>query len=80
MTFRSDRVRESKFSRSIALFLAVFFGWAGLHRFYVRKTGTGFIMFFTFGGFGMWWFLDVIAIISGVLTDEDNFYVSDWRI
>ena len=49
---------------SIALVLAVFLGLFGGHRFYLGKTLTGALMFFTFGGGLLWWFVDMIRIKS----------------
>ena len=37
-----------------ALLLCFFFGFLGVHRFYVGKIGTGLLMLITFGGFGIW--------------------------
>ncbi|MCI4625162.1 MAG: TM2 domain-containing protein [Candidatus Magnetoovum sp. WYHC-5] len=72
------KVLVSPNSRLIALFFCMFFGWAGLHRFYVKKIGTGFLMFFTMGGFGMWYFLDIFLITIGVFKDRDNLPLIKW--
>lgn len=47
---------------SIALALAVFLGLFGGHRFYLGKTLTGALMFFTLGGGLVWWFADMYRI------------------
>ncbi len=70
--------QESPKSRLYALILCFFFGWAGAHRFYVNKIVTGFIMMFTMGGFGMWWFIDLIMISIGAFKDKDNLPLKKW--
>lgn len=67
-------------SRLVALFLCLILGWIGIHRFYVEKIGTGFAMFFTLGGFGMWWFVDLILIVIGLLKDKDDLPVKNWGL
>ena len=58
-----------------ALLLSVFVGSLGIDRFYLGKVGTGILKLLTFGGFGVWWLVDVILIatksISGVTWQED---------
>ena len=58
-------------SRLVELLLCLFFGWAGGHRFYVNKIGTGLLMLFTMGGFGMWWLADLVMISLGAYTFTD---------
>jgi TM2 domain-containing membrane protein YozV len=59
-------------SRLVAAVLCFFLGVFGVHRFYVGKIGTGIIQFFTAGGFGVWWIIDLIMIIMGSFTDKDG--------
>ncbi|MDR1913961.1 MAG: TM2 domain-containing protein [Clostridiales bacterium] len=59
-------------SRVAAALLCLFLGVFGLHRFYVGKIGTGLIWFFTFGFFGIGWFLDLLSIILGFFRDRDG--------
>ena len=47
----------------IALLLCIFLGWLGIHRFYEGKIITGLIWLFTFGLFGIGWFVDIICTI-----------------
>lgn len=46
----------------------------GLHYFYKRKFFSGFVrcilFWITFGGFGLWFFIDLIRIILGKFTIE----------
>lgn len=59
----------------LTLLLCVFFGWLGLHRFYVGKVGTGLIQFFTVVGFGVWWFVDLLLILFGEFRDAQGLRV-----
>ncbi len=48
----------------ITLFLAIYLGWLGVHRFYNRQKSAK-MMLFTLGGLGIWWITDIILIILG---------------
>jgi len=37
-------------SYTATLLLTILLGWAGIHRFYVGKVGTGFLYFISFDG------------------------------
>ena len=56
----------------ICIILVVFLGFWGVHRFYVRKIGTGILMLFTFGGLGIWWFIDLIMIATASFRDKEG--------
>jgi hypothetical protein len=57
-------------SKTVAVWLAVFFGYFGLHRFYVGKVKSGLLWLFTFGLFGIGWIVDVFSIAFGKFTDK----------
>lgn len=57
-------------SRLTAFLLCLFLGWAGAHRFYVGKGGTGVLWMFSFGIFGMGWFVDLIMVALGSFKDN----------
>jgi TM2 domain-containing membrane protein YozV len=78
MAEKKNIIQASQRSRLVATLLCLFLGWAGAHRFYARKTGTGIFMLFTMGGFGLWWFIDCIMIASGQLLDKDGNAISNW--
>lgn len=65
-------------SRGVALILALLLGWAGGHRFYVGKTGTGILMLCTLGGLGLWYLYDLILIAGGGFRDADGRRVLRW--
>ena len=54
----------SERSRLAAALMAFFFGWLGVHRFYVGKTGTAILMVLTFGGVGIWATIPPISKVS----------------
>jgi TM2 domain-containing membrane protein YozV len=54
----------------MTLILCLFGGWAGAHRFYVGKMGTGAAMLFTFGGCCFWQLFDLYLIFTGKFTDK----------
>ena len=65
-------------SRLVALLLCLFFGWLGIHRFYVNKVGTGILMILTVGGLGIWVMVDLILIILGEFTDKEGRKLVVW--
>lgn len=52
-------------NKAVALILCVFLGYLGVHRFYVRKIGSGLLYFFTAGLFGIGWIVDIVRMVSG---------------
>lgn len=56
----------------VTLLLCIFFGYLGAHRFYAGKVGTGLIQLFTFGGFFVWWFIDLLLILFGDFRDVNG--------
>ncbi|MBR9704843.1 TM2 domain-containing protein [Candidatus Pacearchaeota archaeon] len=47
----------------LVLLMSIFFGGLGVDRFIMGKIGTGILKLITFGGFGIWWLIDLILII-----------------
>jgi TM2 domain-containing membrane protein YozV len=56
----------------ITLALVFFLGALGVHRFYNGKIGTGILMIFTLGGFGIWVTIDLIMVLFGKFTKKDG--------
>jgi hypothetical protein len=54
----------------VALVLSILLGTLGIDRFYLGKVGTGIVKLLTFGGFGIWWLVDVILIATNAMTDK----------
>ena len=47
----------------VALLLCFFLGYFGAHKFYEEKIGMGIVYLFTFGLFGIGWFIDLISLL-----------------
>ncbi len=47
----------------VTLLLCVFLGSVSAHRFYTGYIGIGILQIITFGGFGIWWLIDLIMIL-----------------
>jgi TM2 domain-containing membrane protein YozV len=52
--------------------LCWFLGIFGVHRFYLGKTTTGILQLCTLGGFGIWWLIDFVMIITGNFEDSEG--------
>lgn len=70
--------KVSKKSRLVLTLLSYFLGCWGVHRFYLGKVGTGILMIFTLGGFGVWWLIDFILAVAGKMKDKQGLDVSNW--
>ena len=66
---------KSSKSRIIAFLLCLFFGLAGVHRFYVGKIGTGILWLLTGGLFGIGAVIDFFLIILGGFRDANGRFV-----
>lgn len=58
-----------------AFWLCFFFGFLGVHRFYVRRYGSGFFYLFTMGGFMFGAIWDLFVILFGNFRDGDGLRV-----
>lgn len=56
----------------VALLLSIFVGYLGVDRFYLGKVGTGVLKLITFAGFGLWWLIDLVLIVTGNMTDKQG--------
>lgn len=56
----------------MAVVLSYLFGTLGVDRFYLGYIGTGILKLLTFGGFGIWYFIDIARIIFGNLKDKQH--------
>jgi len=51
-------------SWTITLIMSILFGEIGVDRFIMGHIGLGILKLLTFGGFGIWWLIDVILIAT----------------
>ncbi len=62
MSINAQTTPTSK-NRMIALPLSMMLGFFGADRFYLGKYKTGALKLVTFGGLGMWWFIDATMLL-----------------
>jgi TM2 domain-containing membrane protein YozV len=60
--------------KSTVLLLAVFLGWLGVHRFYMKFYFTGVIYLLSLGLFGVGWAIDVIRILLFSTVKKERTY------
>ena len=65
-------VMEQQRSWLATALLCLFLGSLGIHRFYTGRIFSGLFQLLTGGGFGIWWLIDLIIIVSGSFTDQYN--------
>lgn len=73
--YRFDAVTETSVSDKkgvVALLLALFFGYLGLHRFYTGYVGLAILQLLTAGGCGIWALVDIIMLVMGKFKDADG--------
>lgn len=58
----AEKVRELNWI--VTLIMSIFFGSLGVDRFMMGQVGLGILKLITFGGFGIWWLIDVILIAT----------------
>ena len=79
-----NRLNESNYvsirSYIVTALLCFFLGCFGAHRFYVGKIGTAILMLATFGGLGIWAFIDFIMIITCNFKDSEGFVIYSQRM
>ena len=48
------------------------------HRFYLRRYASAVLFIITFAGFGIWWIVDFILIVTGNMKDDFGNQVKVW--
>lgn len=62
---------------TVTVLLCFFLGVFGIHRFYVGKIFTGILMLITGGGFGIWYLVDLVRMLMGRFTDDDDLLIKN---
>ena len=61
-------------SQVTAVILSALVGGLGIDRFYLGYTLLGILKLITFGGFGIWYIIDLILIATGELGPKNGAY------
>ena len=56
----------------ITLILAILVGGLGIDRFYSGSILLGVLKLVTLGGFGLWWLIDLIMLVTGSYKDGNG--------
>lgn len=69
---RPARDNQPQRSFLVTFFLSLFLGIFGADRFYLGKTGSALAKLFTFGGFGVWYLIDLILLLANKAFDKQG--------
>ena len=70
-------VAEKRILPTFLLFLVL--SWPlGAHRFFLKRYASAILFIITIGGFGIWWIIDFILIVTGSMKDDRGQVVKIW--
>ena len=70
-------VSEKRILPTFLLFLVL--SWPlGAHRFFLKRYASAILFIITIGGFGIWWIIDFILIVTGSVKDDRGQVVKIW--
>lgn len=56
----------------VTILFCFFFGFAGIHSFYVGRIGRGIFQLLTLGGLGIWSLIDLLTLMYGNFQDSES--------
>ena len=63
-------IRHSDKSFLHVLLCSIFVGFLGVDRFVIGHVGIGVAKLLTLGGLGVWWIIDLLMLVAGVLHPD----------
>ena len=70
-------VSEKRILPTFLLFLVL--SWPlGAHRFFLKRYASAILFIITIGGFGIWWIVDFILMVTGSMKDDRGQVVKIW--
>jgi TM2 domain-containing membrane protein YozV len=73
----SSNVSKKRILPTFLLFLVL--SWPlGAHRFFLKRYASAILFIITVGGFGIWWIIDFILIVTGSMKDDRGQVVKIW--
>jgi len=72
-----DNSSEKTILPTFLLFIVL--SWPlGAHRFFLKRYASAILFIITLGGFGIWWIIDFILIVTGSMKDDEGKLVKIW--
>ena len=78
-TNSQTQINQGSKSFLIAFFLSLLFGALGVDRFYLGKIGTGILKLLTIGGFGIWYLIDLLFILTNHMKAKDGSSLNEYE-
>jgi TM2 domain-containing membrane protein YozV len=77
---KTIKQKKSTKSQTLTILLTLFFGYAGIHLFYIGRYGRGILYLLTFGLLGYGWLFDFIGSVRGTMYDGKGLPITNKNI